>query len=82
MESLMSGFLKSLFLHAALGGLLFATANFKMPTPSVMQVQLAPVQDNPQKEIVSAVSVDQKLVERKIAELKQQEKSKMRAARS
>ena len=79
MESLTSGFIKSFFLHIALGGLLFATANFEMPTPNVMQVQLNPVMEQPEENVVSAVSVDQQMVEQKIAELKQQEINKKRA---
>ena len=70
MESLTSGFIKSFVLHVALGGFLFATANFEMPTPAVMQVQLNPVVEEKQEKVVSAVSVDQKLVEQKIAEIK------------
>jgi colicin import membrane protein len=76
MESLTSGFIKSFILHIALGGFLFATANFEMPSPTVMQVQLNPQVEEPEEKVVSAVSVDQTLVEKKIAELKQQEDNK------
>lgn len=70
--------IKSVLLHLAIGGLLFATANFHMPAPKVMEVNLNPAIEKPEK-AVSAVTVDQQQVEQKIADLKQKEDAKKRA---
>ncbi|MCF2860114.1 cell envelope integrity protein TolA [Pseudoalteromonas sp. SMS1] len=80
MDALTSGIIKSFLLHFALAGMLFASANLQMSQPTVMQVQLNPVSESIEEEkVVSAISVDQQAVERKVAELKRQEDAKKRA---
>ncbi|MDW7548022.1 cell envelope integrity protein TolA [Pseudoalteromonas sp. McH1-7] len=80
MSSLSSSVVKSVLLHGAIGGLLLATANFHMDTPTVMEVTLNPQQEDKQPErVVSAVSVDQQAVEKKIADLKKREADKKAA---
>ncbi|KID58632.1 membrane protein TolA [Pseudoalteromonas luteoviolacea] len=79
MDALTSGIIKSFLLHIALAGMLFASANLQMSKPTVMHVQLNPVMQEEQEKAVSAISVDQRAVKRKIAELKQAEDAKKRA---
>lgn len=80
MSALQSGIIKSLLLHFALAGLLFASANFHTPAPAVMEVTLnAPINERDDEKVVSAISVDQSAVEKKLAQLKQQELQKKRA---
>ena len=80
MSSLSSSVVKSVLLHGAIGGLLFATANFQVDTPTVMEVTLNPQQkDQKPERAVSAVSVDQQAVEKKIADLKKREEEKQAA---
>ena len=66
--------IKSVILHLAIVGFLVASANFHMPAPKVMEVNLNPALPAPEK-AVSAVTVDQQQVEQKIAELKKQEEA-------
>ncbi|MBR8841482.1 cell envelope integrity protein TolA [Pseudoalteromonas sp. JC3] len=80
MSSLSSSVVKSVLLHGAIGSLLFATANFQVETPTVMEVTLNPQQkDQKPERAVSAVSVDQQAVEKKIAALKKREEEKQAA---
>ena len=80
MSTLSHSVTKSVLLHGAIGGLLFATANFHTPAPTVMEVTLNSKNDQaPSEKVVSAVSVSQQAVEQKIAKLKQQEADKKAA---
>ncbi|WP_404343083.1 cell envelope integrity protein TolA [Pseudoalteromonas mariniglutinosa] len=73
-----SSLIKSILLHLAIGLLLFGTASFHTPTPKVMEVTLNQALPEPDK-AVSAITVDQKQVEKKIADLKKQEEAKKQA---
>ncbi|WP_413401663.1 cell envelope integrity protein TolA [Pseudoalteromonas sp. KJ71-7] len=73
-----SSLIKSVLLHLALGGFLYASANIHPPKPKVMEVTLNAAIPEPEK-AVSAVTIDQKQVEQKIAELKKKEDDKKRA---
>ena len=73
-----SSLIKSVVLHVALGGFLYASANIHPPAPKVMEVTLNKAIPDVDK-AVSAVTVDQKMVEQKIAELQKQEKDKKKA---
>ncbi|WP_372762137.1 cell envelope integrity protein TolA [Pseudoalteromonas sp.] len=70
--------IKSVVLHLALGGLLYASANLHTSPPKVMEVTLNSALPDADK-AVSAVTVDQKQVEQKIAELRKKEDAKKRA---
>jgi len=61
--------IKSVILHLALGGFLYASANIHPPKPKVMEVTLNAAIPEPEN-AVSAVTVDQQQVEQKIAELR------------
>ena len=70
--------IKSVLLHFAIIGVLIGTANFHAPSPKVMEVTLntsMPEAEN----AVAAVTVDQKMVEQKIAELRRKEEQQKRA---
>ncbi|MGY8878043.1 MAG: cell envelope integrity protein TolA, partial [Pseudoalteromonas sp.] len=73
-----SSVVKSIVLHLGIGGFLYASANIHPPTPKVMEVTLNSAIPTPDK-AVSAVTVDQKQVEQKIAELQKKEKDKKSA---
>ena len=70
--------IKSVLLHVALGGFLYATANIHPPAPKVMEVTLNSAIPDVDK-AVSAVTVDQKQVEQKIAQLRKKEDDQKRA---
>ena len=70
--------IKSVILHLALGGFLYASANIHPPKPKVMEVTLNAAIPEPEN-AVSAVTVDQQQVEQKIAELRKKEEDKKRA---
>ena len=70
--------IKSVILHLALGGFLYASANIHPPKPKVMEVTLNAAIPEPEN-AVSAVTVDQQQVEQKIAELRKKEEDKRRA---
>ncbi|WP_064664116.1 cell envelope integrity protein TolA [Pseudoalteromonas sp. MQS005] len=70
--------IKSVILHLALGGFLYASANIHPPKPKVMEVTLNAAIPEPEN-AVSAVTVDQQQVEKKIAELRKKEEDKKRA---
>ncbi|NYR14149.1 cell envelope integrity protein TolA [Pseudoalteromonas sp. MIP2626] len=70
--------IKSVLLHVALGGFLYATANIHPPAPKVMEVTLNSAIPDVDK-AVSAVTVDQKQVEQKIAQLIKKEDDQKRA---
>ncbi|ASM54538.1 colicin import membrane protein [Pseudoalteromonas nigrifaciens] len=70
--------IKSVLLHVALGGFLYATANIHSPAPKVMEVTLNSAIPDVDK-AVSAVTVDQKQVEQKIAQLRKKEDDQKRA---
>ena len=70
--------IKSVALHIALGGFLYASANMAPSAPKVMEVTLnSPIPET--EKAVSAVTVDQKMVEQKIAELQKKERDKKSA---
>ncbi|TMP08956.1 cell envelope integrity protein TolA [Pseudoalteromonas sp. S3178] len=73
-----SSIIKSVLLHLGLGGFLWATANIHPPAPKVMEVTLNSAIPEPDN-AVSAVTVDQKQVEQKIAELQKKEDAKKSA---
>ncbi len=73
-----SSLIKSVILHLALGGFLYASANIHPPKPKVMEVTLNAAIPEPEN-AVSAVTVDQQQVEQKIAELRKKEEDKKRA---
>lgn len=73
-----SSLIKSVLLHLALCGFLYVSANIHPPKPKVMEVTLNAAIPEPEK-AVSAVTIDQKQVEQKIAELKKKEDDKKRA---
>ena len=69
-----SALVKSSVFHILLIVFLFAGSFFKPSTPQVMEVRLnAPTKSDPEKEVVEAVSVDQKAVQQRIQELKKQD---------
>ena len=70
--------IKSVILHLALGGFLYASANIHPSKPKVMEVTLNAAIPEPEN-AVSAVTVDQQQVEQKIAELRKKEDDKKRA---
>jgi len=70
--------IKSVILHLALGGFLYASANIHPPKPKVIEVTLNAAIPEPEN-AVSAVTVDQQQVEQKIAELRKKEEDKKRA---
>ncbi|MEH6396636.1 cell envelope integrity protein TolA [Pseudoalteromonas sp.] len=70
--------IKSVLLHLAIIGVLIGTANFHTSSPTVMEVTLNTAMPEAEN-AVSAVTVDQKMVEQKIAELKRQDDDKKRA---
>ena len=72
-----SSIIKSVLLHLGLGGFLWATANIHPPAPKVMEVTLNSAIPEPDN-AVSAVTVDQKQVDQKIAELQKNEDAKKR----
>jgi colicin import membrane protein len=71
--------LKSVLLHLLIIGGIIGSASFHMPSPTVLEVTLN-TQPMPEAEnAVSAVTVDQKKIEQKIAELKRKEDAQKRA---
>lgn len=82
MQKLTFPLVVSLLLHLALGGILYVVSTWQQSKPKVVQVQLnAPKKATPttQKKAVNAVSIDQKAVEKRLAELKKQQQQKKRA---
>ena len=73
--------IKSVILHLAIVGFLVASANFHMPAPKVMEVNLNPALPEPEK-AVSAVTVDQQQVEQKLQSLKSKKKPKNKPKQS
>ena len=69
---------KSVLLHLAILAVLVGTANFHTSAPTVMEVTLNKAIPDAEN-AVSAVTVDQKMVEQKIADLKRKEDDKKRA---
>ena len=79
MANMGASIIKSVLLHLLIIGGIIGSASFHMPSPKVLEVTLntepMPEADN----AVAAVTVDQKMVEQKIAELKRKEDAQKRA---